>query len=68
MMMDKDIPCRACGQIHCILESLPPACLAACEPVPQQEIQAALEKGRREREAFEALNSGALDSLDRRNP
>lgn len=45
--------CTACGLRHDVLESLPPLCFAAVKPVSMEKIQAALDKGRVAREAFE---------------
>ena len=45
--------CKACGRIHSIVESLAPHCLAFIRPKTEEEIIAALEKGRKNREDFE---------------
>lgn len=43
--------CAACGGEHGVLESLPEKCLDAVPRLTDEEIWAALEAGRRDREA-----------------
>ncbi len=45
--------CKACGLTHNILETLPDDCLAAVELATEEEIEAALEKGRQDRVLWE---------------
>lgn len=53
-------PCAACGELHDILKTLAPKCLAAYVPATDEEIQAALDKGRRARIAFEEASHGNM--------